>query len=482
MNKLSAMPFLLLFSHMLLAGTGASPSPSVIVIGAGMSGIAAAKTLQEAGIKDIIIVEATGRIGGRLMKTEFSGNTVEMGGNWLFGGGPITNPLMEIAHKLKLKTSLSDFDNITSNTYKQEGGLYSKEEVEQVDEVATARDSFCEKFSQMLSTKKKDVDVSILAAQRIYKSVPTSPLEMVVDFFHNDFEDTEPPRLTSLRHTYPRNELVDHGEDEYFVADPRGYEVIVQYLAKQFLSSLTSDPRLKLNKAVKEISYSDNGVTLKTEDGSTYNSKYVIVSVSLGVLQSDLIEFKPKLPTWKKIAIADFSMTIYTKIFLKFPYKFWPTGPGTEFFLYTHVRRGYYPIWQHLEKEYPGSNVIMVTLTSDESRRVEALTDKEIEAEIMEILKKLFGEKIPNPEEILVPRWGMSKYYKGSYSNWPPNYTQQRKDQLAEAIGPVYFTGEHTSKKYIGYATGAYYAGIDTANDLIKCIKEKSCKKMSRHT
>jgi polyamine oxidase len=51
-----------------------------------------------------------------------------------------------------------------------------------------------------------------------------------------------------LKHTYPRNEFVDHGEDPYFVADPRGFEIVVQYLAKQFLSSLKSDPRLKLNK------------------------------------------------------------------------------------------------------------------------------------------------------------------------------------------------------------------------------------------
>lgn len=78
--------------------------------------------------------------------------------------------------------------------------------------------------------------------------VPTSPLEMVIDLFHNDFEDAEPPKVTSLKHTYPRNEIVDHGEDEYFVADSRGFEIVVQYLAKQFLSSLKSEPRLKLNK------------------------------------------------------------------------------------------------------------------------------------------------------------------------------------------------------------------------------------------
>ncbi|XP_037496176.1 polyamine oxidase 1 isoform X1 [Jatropha curcas] len=462
--------------HFSVALASASQSPTVIVIGAGISGIAAAKTLHEAGIQDILILEATPRIGGRLMKTQFSGLTVEKGANWLFGGGPVSNPLLDLAKKLKLRTYINDYENITSNTYKQNGGLYPKQLVEEVEEVATARDDFCEAFSKKLSAKKKDIDVSILAAQRMSRKVPRTPLEMVVDYYHNDYEDGEPPKVTSLKHTYPRNEFVDHGEDPYFVADPRGFEIIVQYLAKQFLSSLTTDPRLKLNKVVREVSYSKNGVTIKTEDGSTYNSKYVIVSASVGVLQSNLIDFQPKLPTWKRIAISDFSMTIYTKIFLKFPYKFWPAGPGTEFFLYTHVRRGYYPLWQHLENEYPGSNILFVTVTADESRRIEQLSDEEIEAETMEILKKLFGDNIPKPEAMLVPRWGLDKFYQGSYSNWPDSYNQKRKDHLADPVGPVYFTGEHTSDKYIGYATGAYLAGIDTANDLIECIKKKSCK------
>lgn len=48
----------------------------------------------------------------------------------------------------------------------------------------------------------------------------------------------------------------------------------------------------------------------------------------------------------KIIAMYQFDMSVYTKIFLKFNSTFWPTGDGTEFFLYASERRGYYPIWQ----------------------------------------------------------------------------------------------------------------------------------------
>ncbi|KAF2282916.1 hypothetical protein GH714_043336 [Hevea brasiliensis] len=455
--------FLLCF---FLAAASASPSPTVIVIGAGISGIAAAKTLHEAGIHDMLIVEATPRIGGRLMKTQFSGLTVEKGANWLFGGGLWPIPCWTLPKNLS-----SELPSMTM------------------------------KISHQTPLNKK-VDYTLPSW------VPKTPLEMVIDFYHNDYEDAEPPKVTSLKHTYPRNEFVDHGEDPYFVADPRGFEIVVQYLAKQFLSSLTSDPRLKLNKVVREISYSKSGVTIKTEDGSTYNSKYVIVSVSLGVLQSDLIEFQPTLPVSSfRICFLNFPNNLLCSLTLnlgknesamekncnirlwhdhiyqdlsKVPLQVLAFRPGTEFFLYTHVRRGYYPLWQHLENEYPGSNILFVTVTADESRRIEQLPDEAIEAEIMVILKKFFGDNIPKPESILVPRWGLDRFYKGSYSNWPDSYSQKRKDQLADPIGPVYFTGEHTSNNYIGYATGAYFAGIDTANDLIECFKKKSCRGYNR--
>jgi polyamine oxidase len=49
-------------------------------------------------------------------------------------------------------------------------------------------------------------------------------------------------------------------------------------------------------QVVREISYSGTGVTVKTEDGKVYTADYVMVSTSVGVLQSDLIQFKPQLP------------------------------------------------------------------------------------------------------------------------------------------------------------------------------------------
>lgn len=52
------------------------------------------------------------------------------------------------------------------------------------------------------------------------------------------------------------------------------------------------------------------------------------------------------MQNWKMEAIRNIEIMVYTKIFLKFPYSFWPCGPGKEFFIYAHERRGYYTFWQ----------------------------------------------------------------------------------------------------------------------------------------
>ncbi|XP_074315768.1 polyamine oxidase 1-like isoform X1 [Silene latifolia] len=335
-----------------------------------------------------------------------------------------------------------------------------------------------QEFGAKLSETNQETnqeDMSILDMQRLYNWMPTNPLEKLIDYYYYDYEDGEPPEATSLKHTLPRREFNDFGDAQNFIVDPRGFESLVHLLGKQFLTytnEVVNDNRVKLNQVVSEIYYTDNGVTIKTEDELIYEAKVCIVSVSLGVLQNNLIKFNPELPGWKRRAICEFSIASFTKIFLKFPYAFWPTGPGTEFFLYAHERRGYYPIWKHYENEMPESNILMVMTSGEESMRIEQQSDEETKIEAMEVLRKIYGDGVPEAEDIFVSRWNSNKFYKGAFSNWPPNYTTQQHAQLQAPIGPVYFTGEHTSLEHFGCVEGAYYAGCTTGKEVIKYLQQ----------
>ncbi|KAF8718078.1 hypothetical protein HU200_025556 [Digitaria exilis] len=390
---MTAIALMVVLSMAQYASLATTPGPRVIIIGAGMSGISAGKRLSDAGITDLLILEATDHIGGRIHKRNFAGVNVEVGANWVEGvNGGKMNPIWAIVNStLKLRNFRSDFEYLAQNVYKENGGLYDEEYVQKIIDRANNVEESGEKLSGTLHASGGG-DMSILAMQRLYDhqpNGPATPVDMAVDYRKYDFEFAEPPRVTSLQNAVPLPTFSDFGDDVYFVADQRGYESVVYYLAGQYLKSDESsgkivDPRLKLNKVVSEISYSSAGVTVKTEDNSVYQADYVVVSASLGVLQSDLIQFKPQLPEWKIVAIYQFDMAVYTKISVKFPKKFWPEGKGRQFFLYASSRRGYYVVWQEFEKQYPGANVLLVTVTDEESRRIEQQSDNQTKAEIME--------------------------------------------------------------------------------------------------
>ncbi|VAI93706.1 unnamed protein product [Triticum turgidum subsp. durum] len=369
------------------AALATAAGPRVIIVGAGMSGISAGKRLSEAGITDLLILEATDRIGGRIHKTKFAGVNVEMGANWVEGvNGDEMNPIWTMANGtggLNLRTFRSDFDHLASNTYKQDGGLYDEKVVEKIIERMDEVEESGSKLSGTLHHSGQQ-DMSVMAMQRLNDHMPSGPARPV---------------------------------------------------------------------------------------------DMVIVSASLGVLQTDLIKFKPQLPSWKIVSIYQFDMAVYTKIFLRFPKRFWPEGAGKEFFLYASGRRGYFPVWQQFEQQYPGSNVLLVTVTDDESRRIEQQSDNQTMAEAVAVLRKMFpGKDVPDATEILVPRWWSNRFFKGSFSNWPIGVNRYEYDLIRAPVGRVYFTGEHTSEKYNGYVHGAYLAGIDSADILINCAKKKMCK------
>lgn len=88
---------------------------AVLYLGAG---ITAGKTLSEQGVKNILFLEATDRIGGRMRRGEFAGETIELGATWVEGvNGPEVNPIWTLAQDIKLRTFFSDYSNVSTNIY-----------------------------------------------------------------------------------------------------------------------------------------------------------------------------------------------------------------------------------------------------------------------------------------------------------------------------------------------------------------------------
>ncbi|XP_066269835.1 uncharacterized protein [Branchiostoma lanceolatum] len=446
----------------------ATEERKVVIVGAGIAGIAAAKTLHENGVEDFVILEGSDRIGGRMRQVEFGGVKVELGANWV--QGLRNNPIWELAQKYNISGKISDYDDVIIRN--KTGNDVTDQAEEAWERLETAQE-YLETWREQIREDKLP-DVSLRVALKLGGWQPKTPLEKVVEYFDYEFEYADATEVTSLNNTGMNNE--DFDEEEYFVTDQRGFGHIVDSLADEFLSPNEARRRLQLNKVVKTVNRTDTGVTFTTTDGSTYRGEYGLMTVSIGVLESDVIDFTPDLPAWKVEEIYQFRMGLYCKIFLKFPYKFWNDN---EYILYAGSVWPRYAIWQNLEVPgiFPnGTNILLVTAIASEVPRIELQSDETTQQEVMAVLRNMYGNNIPEPESILVPRWLTNPLFFGAYSNWPVHVNTRDFEKLSAPVGRLYFGGEATHPRYNGYVQGGYLSGIDQANAILNCLQKGICK------
>lgn len=192
---------------------------------------------------------------------------------------------------------------------------------------------------------------------------------------------------------------------------------------------------------------------------------------SVGVLQNNDVTFLPEFPPWKQEAIYGMNMVCshkfashhlltlglssqatYTKIFLRFNTTFWA---DTQYQIYADPSsRGYFPVWQSLDLPnfLPESHVLLSTVTDRESVRIERQTNEQTQAEMMAVLRAMYGPGIPDPEEMLFKRWHSDPLFRGSYSNWGTSYPPALFDNLRAPLeARLWFAGEATSLEFYGF-------------------------------
>ena len=446
----------------------------VLILGAGMSGVNAAKTLYEHGTADFIIIEAKSEMGGRIKETEIKpGVKIELGANWIQGVDPLQpqlHPLYALAEKCGgLKGNFSDFDSIIE--YNSSGAVVSDNiDYDGIEEAYASVENI-----SVTRQANGESDISVRQALLESNWVVETDEEKFLDWFEFDFCFAEPPQNSSLFHSQPLATYTDFGNadntGDFFVTDQMGFVKLVKCLTEGILGSNNS--KLKLNEEVRLIKWSGECVCVDTYNNGTMNSycaAYAIVTFSIGVLQSEGVnmKFEPDLPRWKRDAINMFSMAHYLKIFAEFPTKFWD---DFEFIGHVSSERGYFPLFLSQNKFLsPGSNVLHITLTGETADRVALQNETDTKAELVQVLRGIYGSSVPEPTNLILSEWLTDPYVLGSFSNIPVGVNNEVFSNLAAPVGRLYFSGEATSCKYNGFVHGAYLAGRDSADSVLLAI------------
>jgi monoamine oxidase len=241
------------------------------------------------------------------------------------------------------------------------------------------------------------------------------------------------------------------------LAFPRGFD--------QMTTALGRGVDVRLNHVVQSITHGGTSVEIGTNRG-IFRASHVIVTLPLGILQRpDLVRFQPLLPTAKLLAIRRLKMGIANKIFLQFKNKWWE---GDETLI---LRVGNDPDRAGLVNavNWVGTPIIGVLTGGRYAIESEGYSDERLVNDFMEILRRSFKGRVPDPEPgVLRSRWHSDPFCFGAYSHIPVGATSRDYVTLSEPVGKVlFFAGEATMPEFPGSARGAYLSGRREAKRIL---------------
>ncbi|WP_020397170.1 flavin monoamine oxidase family protein [Thiolinea disciformis] len=426
-----------------LGETQAAPS-RVIVIGAGIAGLAAARALAEKGIA-VTILEGRERIGGRIYTSHtWPDIPLDLGASWIHGQHK--NPITDLAKAAQAQRVVTSYDS---------AALYidprlSKLGVKSANEAAIAK-----LVTQALNQANQlEQDISVKAAVDRVLTKPVSPsYQAQLDFYLNSkFEQEYSGSIATLSAQTMEDGKSFTGTDALFL---QGYEQITNYLAQGL--------NIQLGQTVTKVAYGAKGVSVTTQH-QTHTADYAIITVPLGVLKRNTIQFSPVLSRDKQIAIQRLGMGLLNKTYLRFPKVFWPKN--IDWHEYLSPDKGRWVEWVSFAKI--GAPVLLGFHAADTARTVENWTDQALVADAMKVLKTMFGNNIPQPVGAQITRWAKDPFAYGSYSFNAVGSTLQDRKNLAKPSGRLFWAGEATSSSYQGTVHGAYLSGVEAAKALLK--------------
>ncbi|XP_075670825.1 protein FLOWERING LOCUS D [Castanea sativa] len=441
----------------------AEPSKAnVIVIGAGLAGLAAARQLMRFGYK-VTVLEGRKRAGGRVYTKKMEGGNrvcaaADLGGSVLTG--TLGNPLGIMArqlgyqlHKVRDKCPLYSLDG-------------SPVDHDMDMKVETAFNRLLDKASKLRQLMGEvSVDVSLGAALETFRQVygdAVNAEEMNLFNWHlANLEYANAELLSKLSLAFwDQDDPYDMGGDHCFL--PGGNGRLIQALAENV--------PISYEKTVHTIRYGSDGVQV-IAGSQVFEADMALCTVPLGVLKSGSIKFIPELPQRKLDGIKRLGFGLLNKVAMLFPHVFW----GTDLDTFGHLcdepsRRGEFFLF-YSYGTVAGGPLLIALVAGEAAHKFESMPPTDAVTRVLQILKGIYepqGINVPEPIQTVCTRWGGDPFSLGSYSNVAVGASGDDYDILAESVGDgrLFFAGEATTRRYPATMHGAFLSGLREAANM----------------
>lgn len=418
----------------------------IVVIGAGLAGLAAAQALKKQG-HEVLVVEARDRIGGRIWSSrQWPDMPLDLGASWIHGVKG--NPLTLIAEAIQANRLVTHYGKAI--TYNTRGQPLSQAEENRLDNLGA-------RIAQALTlAQKQDNDVSIqqaIAPLLAEFSASSEETRFIHFLLNSEMEQEYSGSTAKLSAHWYDNDKEFGGDDALFA---HGFGLVTAFLAEGL--------NIGLGQLVHEIQWDSSPVRVMTQK-SVFLADHVVVTLPLGVLQAGNVRFSPALPPEQQQAIAKLGMGVLNKCCLRFQEAFWPDD--VDWLEYIPATPGAWAEWVSFMR-VANMPILLGFNAADRGREIEQWPDQQIVASAMQTLKTLFGSHIPEPIGYQITRWAADPFALGSYSYNAVGSTPQMRKALAKPLGKrLFFAGEACHEDYFGTAHGAYLSGLHAAEEIL---------------
>ncbi|MCP4441398.1 MAG: FAD-dependent oxidoreductase [Aureispira sp.] len=386
----------------------------VIIIGAGIAGLHAARKLHQQGIS-VRVLEATDRIGGRIRA--FSGlseRPIELGAEEIHGTNSIWFELLEQSN-----ISLINGDNLDNY-------VYTQNQLIREDLVNDKTLKILDYLPQLIELYEgKDISLQQFLEQR-----QLSPLAMsLANAYHANESGSSLDRI-GIKSLQKVDQKWSSGEDN-LVLESDSYAHVLQQRFKTIL------PYVQLQEAAIIVDYTNQKISVTSNNDQTYTCEKVILTVPITVLQRKLITFTPNLPEEKEEAIQALKMDAGMKIILKFKEQFWPKNMGSL------LGGELVPEYWSLQATHPQDHILVAFAMGSYAERLSALGEQAVTA-VLEELDNILGDNLAstNFKESYIADWFKEPYIWGAYS-YPSPYSERYRSWLEWPIdNRLFFAGE----------------------------------------
>jgi monoamine oxidase len=235
----------------------------------------------------------------------------------------------------------------------------------------------------------------------------------------------------------------------------QGHDTLLPYLAEGLV--------IHRNTVVKKIIQKPNELSILTTNGD-YSCEHCILTVPVGVLRAQKIQFEPELPALKWEAINRVSDWPITKVALQFE-----SGTWNNDFQFLS-RQGEHPLVMNWSR-FSGAPILIAHLTGNKAKEAEEMSKNELLGYLEPVVGRI--ARMENIQGLVTSKWSSSPYSLGGFCYQSMQAYGNEADVISKPFGELYFGGEAASQAHTGTVHGAYFSGQVAASHILKKISKK---------